>query len=86
MESYQLCVTIMFALSHFDFYLQFGTARWSPSAFTKSSTENESDNISITTKWILTKLWQNTQVSNIRPIWASCNDVSGTFKGVSVKK
>ena len=46
MALYQLCVTKIFALSHFDF-LQFGTARWSPSAFTKSSTEHENDNISI---------------------------------------
>ena len=38
--------------------LQFGTARCSPSAFTKSSTEHENDNISITSKWILTKLLQ----------------------------
>ena len=42
------------------------------SAFSKSSKEHENDNISITTKWILTKLWQNTQVSDIRPIWAFC--------------
>ena len=33
----------------------------------------ENDNISIPTKWILTELWQNTQVSDIRPIWASCS-------------
>ena len=58
------------------FFLQFGTARWSPSAFTKSSTKRENDNISITTKWILIRLWQNTQVSYIRPIWASCHDMA----------
>ena len=51
MELYHFYVNIIFALSHF---FQFGTARWSPSAFTKSSTEHENDNISIITTRILT--------------------------------
>ena len=46
MELYHLCVTIIFALSHFD-VLQFGIARWSPSAISGNSIEHENDNISI---------------------------------------
>ena len=71
MELYQLCATIIFALSHFDFFAIWHL-RWSQSAFTENSTEHENDKISLTTKLVLTKLWQNTQVSDIRPISASC--------------
>ena len=52
MQSYQLCVTMMFAFGRFDF-LQFGIPRWQPSAITNNSTEHEIDNISITAEWIL---------------------------------
>ena len=43
MELY-LCYNNL-ALSHFVFFLQFGSARWSHSAFIKSSTEHENDNL-----------------------------------------
>ena len=83
MKLYQLYVTIIFSLYHLIF-LQFCTARWLPSAVTKNSKEHENGIVSITTKWILTKWEQNTQVSGIRPIWASCikdvkTDVFMTF-------
>ena len=55
MELYQLCFTIIFALSPFDSQ-QFGTARWSPSAFTKSSTGHENDNISIQASLVIARM------------------------------
>ena len=71
MELYQLSVTIIFALSHNDVFAIW-QARLSSSAVTTNRTEHENDNILMTTKWILTELWQNTQVSDIRPSWVSC--------------
>ena len=72
MELYQLCVTIIFALGRFDFFCSLALQDGPGLPVLTVAQNMKNDNVSVTTKWILTKLCQNTQVRDIRPIWASC--------------